>query len=54
MDYTDIGWGYMVWIYLAQDRDRWQVQQGTSQNRFCWMMMKNHKEQSVKKTNSYS
>jgi hypothetical protein len=23
MDLQDVGWGGMVWIALAQDRDRW-------------------------------
>jgi hypothetical protein len=23
MDLVDVGWGDMVWIGLAQDRDRW-------------------------------
>jgi hypothetical protein len=25
MDLRDIGWGGVDWIYLAQDRDRWQA-----------------------------
>jgi hypothetical protein len=25
MDLTEIGWGGERWIYLAQDRDRWQA-----------------------------
>jgi hypothetical protein len=24
MDIREIGWGCMVWIHLAQDRDQWQ------------------------------
>jgi hypothetical protein len=24
MDLQEVGWGYMDWIGLAQDRDRWQ------------------------------
>jgi hypothetical protein len=23
MDYREIGWGVMGWIYLAQDKDQW-------------------------------
>jgi hypothetical protein len=25
MDLQEVGWAGMVWIDLAQDRDRWQV-----------------------------
>ena len=25
MDLQDVGWGYMDWIWLAQDRDRWRT-----------------------------
>jgi hypothetical protein len=25
MDLRDIGWGGMVWIHLAQDRDQWRA-----------------------------
>ena len=25
MDLQEVGWGYMDWIGLAQDRDRWQT-----------------------------
>jgi hypothetical protein len=25
MDLGEIGWGGMVWIYLAQDRDQWRA-----------------------------
>jgi hypothetical protein len=25
MDFTEIGWGGMDWIDLAQDRDKWRV-----------------------------
>jgi hypothetical protein len=25
MDLTEVGWGYVYWIGLAQDRDRWRA-----------------------------
>jgi hypothetical protein len=25
MDLTEIGWGVVEWIHLAQDRDRWRA-----------------------------
>jgi hypothetical protein len=25
MDFREIGWGGMDWIYLAQDKDRWRA-----------------------------
>ena len=25
MDLREVGYGYMDWIWLAQDRDRWQT-----------------------------
>jgi hypothetical protein len=25
MDLTELGWGGMVWIYLAKDRDQWRA-----------------------------
>ena len=25
MDLQEVGWGYMDWIGLAQDRDRWRT-----------------------------
>jgi hypothetical protein len=32
MDLKDIGWGYMDWIDLAQDRDQWRALAGTVMN----------------------
>jgi hypothetical protein len=32
MDFRDIGWGGMDWIYLAQDRDRWRALVNTVMN----------------------
>jgi hypothetical protein len=29
MDLTEIGWGGMDWIDLAQDRDQWRVLENT-------------------------
>jgi hypothetical protein len=25
MDFKEIGWGHVEWIYLAQDRNQWKV-----------------------------
>jgi hypothetical protein len=25
MDLREVGWGYMGWIYMTQDRDRWRI-----------------------------
>jgi hypothetical protein len=25
MDFQEVGWGGMDWIYLAKDRDRWRA-----------------------------
>ena len=25
MDVREVGWGYMGWIYMTQDRDRWRI-----------------------------
>jgi hypothetical protein len=25
MDLVEVGWGYVNWITLAQDRDRWRA-----------------------------
>jgi hypothetical protein len=33
MDLTDIGWGSVEWIQLAQDRDRWRALVNTVMNR---------------------
>jgi hypothetical protein len=32
LDLRDIGWGRMVWIDLAQDRDQWRVLVNTVMN----------------------
>jgi hypothetical protein len=32
MDLTEIGWGGMDWIYLAQDRDQWRTLVNTVMN----------------------
>jgi hypothetical protein len=32
MDLTEIGWGSMDWIDLAQDRDRWRALVNTVMN----------------------
>jgi hypothetical protein len=32
MDLSEIGWGSVQWIQLAQDRDRWQVLVDTVMN----------------------
>jgi hypothetical protein len=31
-DFTDIGWGNMGWIDLAQDRDQWRALVSTAMN----------------------
>jgi hypothetical protein len=33
MDLTEIGWGSVEWIQLAQDRDRWRAFMNTMMNR---------------------
>jgi hypothetical protein len=32
MDLEEIAWGYVDWIQLAQDRDRWRVLMNTVMN----------------------
>jgi hypothetical protein len=32
MDYSEIGWGDMDWIDLAQDRDQWRDLVSTARN----------------------
>ena len=32
MDLQEMGWGYMDWIGLAQDRDRWRTLVGAVMN----------------------
>jgi hypothetical protein len=32
IDHGEIGWGYMDWIYLAQDRDQWRALVNTEMN----------------------
>jgi hypothetical protein len=32
MDLREIGWGSVVWIQLAQDRDRWRALVNTVMN----------------------
>jgi hypothetical protein len=32
MDFRDIGWGSINWIYLAQDRDQWRALANTVMN----------------------
>jgi hypothetical protein len=32
MDLTNIGWGSVDWIQLAQDRDRWRARVNTAMN----------------------
>jgi hypothetical protein len=32
VDFREIGWGSMEWIYLAQDRDQWRALVNTGIN----------------------
>jgi hypothetical protein len=41
MDLTQIGWGGMDWIRLAQDKDQWRVLVNTAINFLCHKMSGN-------------
>jgi hypothetical protein len=32
MELIEMGWGGVVWIYLAQDRDQWRALANTAMN----------------------
>jgi hypothetical protein len=36
MDLGDVGWGYMDWIDLAKDRNRWRALVNSSGPMKCW------------------